>query len=108
MPIIPAFRNEIVNTRDDASLLGKVELSLSPGRNTRDYTYDVKILRVQLQNGYQVDWSGDGLKRIFPTEDQHGKGIDLRTALDRGLAQIIEAGGDVSSDSGLQDSASEH
>jgi hypothetical protein len=107
MPIIPAYRNEIVNTRDDATLLGKVEWSLSPGRNTRDYTYDVKIYRAYLKDGYQVDWSNKEGKLIFPTGDEHAKGIKLPVAIEQGLARIIELGGDVSSDSGLHDSAAE-
>jgi hypothetical protein len=107
MPIIPAYRNEVVNTRDDASLLGKVELDLSPGRNTRDFTFDVKLLRVNLDDGFQVEWSQDGKKRIFPVNDDHGKGIDLTTAIADGLASVIEVGGDVSSEKSPRHGASE-
>src|SRR5688572_24391681 len=104
MPIIPAYRNEIINTRDDASLLGKVEWGLSPAHNTRDCTYDVKIFRAYLEDGYQVDWSNKDGKLIFPVGDEHAKGIKLPAALDQGLARIIELGGDVSSEPGLHDS----
>lgn len=107
MPIIPAYRNEIVNTRDDASLLGNVELSLSPGRNDRDKTYHITLLRVYLQDGYEVGWNGKNLKRIFPVGDEHARGIDLPSAIEQGLARVIEVGGDVSSEPGLHDSAAE-
>jgi hypothetical protein len=107
MPIIPAYRNEIINTRDDATLLGNVKLSLSPEPNTRDCTWDVKILRAHLREGYQVDWSQDRGKLIFPVGDEHARGIDLPTAIDQGLAHIIELGGDVSSEPGLHHSAAE-
>jgi hypothetical protein len=107
MPIIPAYRNEIINTRDDAALLGNVELSLSPGRNSRDVTYDVKILRAYLRDGYQVEWSQNRGKLIFPVGDEHAKGITLAAALDQGLASIIELGGDVSSEPGLHHSGAE-
>ncbi len=107
MPIIPAFRNEIINTRDDATLLGNVELSLSPGKNTRDVTYHVSILRAKLRDDYEVGWSGNGEKRIFPVGDENAKGIELRAALDQGLAYVIEYGGNVSSDPGLHESRAE-